>query len=256
LSTRRQPPIFKDHFSGHAADYARYRPDYPAALFETLARLAPRRRLAWDCGTGSGQAAHGLVSHFREVIATDASAGQLAQARPAEGLEFRLAPAERSGLADGSVDLVTVAQAIHWFDLERFFSEATRVLRAGGVLAFWAYSRLEVDAEVDAVITHFYRDIVGRYWPPERRMVENGYRDIRTPFESLKAPVFTARAHWDLASLSGYLGTWSASRRYQEATGREPLAEIRDRLREAWGEPHQRRVLRWPITLRVCRKPG
>jgi len=256
LSTRHPPPEFKDHFSGHSAAYARYRPGYPAALYKLLSGLAPRHRLAWDCGTGSGQAAHGLAPYFQQVIATDASASQLAQARPADGMEFRLAPAERSGLADGSVDLVTVAQAIHWFDLDRFFSEAARVLGAGGVLAFWAYSRLEVDAEVDAVIAHYYHDIVGPYWPPERRVVANDYREIRTPFESLEAPEFTARAHWDLASLVGYLGTWSASHRYREATGREPLAEIRDRLREAWGDARKPRDLSWPITLRLCRKPG
>ena len=189
---------FTDHFGSVSGAYAHYRPTYPAALFDWLAAVAPARQRAWDCATGTGQAAIGLAAHFAEVVATDASASQLAAARPAPGVHYRLAAAEGSGLEADSVDLVTVAQALHWFDQPRFFREVERVLRPGGVLAVWSYGIPELEGEgPDALLQHFYADIVGPYWPPENAQVENGYRDLVLPFECLEAPALRHGSHLD-----------------------------------------------------------
>jgi len=246
---------FQDHFSGHAADYARFRPHYPPALFEWLAQIAPTRELAWDCATGSGQAAVALSERFAEVVATDASAEQVAQAEAHPGVRYAVAPAEASGLADASVDLVTVAQALHWFDLERFYAEVRRVLRSGGVLAVWSYGLFECFPAVDAVVRRLYSEIVGPCWPMERRLVEDGYRSLPYPFPELAAPAFAMDARWTLAQAVGYLNTWSAVRRYRKDVGQDPLSLIASELSAAWGDPAVERSIRWPLHLRIGRMP-
>lgn len=244
---------FKDHFSAQATDYARFRPDYPAGLFAWLAGIAPMRDTAWDCGTGSGQAAVGLAAHFRHVIATDPSRRQLDHAEPHPRVEYRQASAEVSHLDTASVDLVTVAQAIHWFDLERFFSEARRVLKPGGVIAAWTYTLLDVEAGVDELIADYYKNIVGPYWPPERKLVDDRYRSLPFPFEPIKAPAFEIRTEWSRDDLLGYLGTWSATQAYQKANGIDPLAEFRRQLVPLWPDPATIKTLRWPLHLRAGR---
>lgn len=245
---------FPDHFSGHAADYARYRPDYPEALFDFLAGLPPARRRAWDCATGNGQAAAALSRRFDEVVATDASAKQIAAAVPFFGVTYRVAPAEASGLPDGSVDLVTAAQALHWFDRPRFWREAARVLVSGGVIAVWCYDWLRVDAAVDAVLRRLARDTVGPYWPPERAIVDTGYHALEFPFEEITAPSFEMEKRWRLSDVAGYLRTWSATRRFVEATGEDPILRVEPELAAAWGDPGRTRTVRWTIDLRVGRK--
>ncbi|HEU4452300.1 MAG TPA: class I SAM-dependent methyltransferase [Longimicrobium sp.] len=247
-------PAFKDHFSRHADAYARYRPDYPAALFAWLARLAPKTNRAWDCATGSGQAAAALAEHFAEVVATDASEEQVRNARPHPRVEYRTAPAERSGLEDGSVDLITVAQALHWFDLPAFYAEADRVLVPGGALAVWAYELFRATPEIDAAVNRLYRDIVGPYWPPDRKVIETGYAGIELPFERVEAPPFWMEKRWSADDAAGYLGTWSATRRYVEANGHDPVPLIADELAAAWGPGE--RIVRWPLILLVSRKGG
>lgn len=248
---------FKDHFSGSAADYARYRPRYPDALFAHLAALPPARTAAWDCATGSGQAAVALARHFPRVIATDASAEQLAHAEPHPRVEYRTAPAEQSRVPDESVDLVTVAQALHWFDQDAFHGEATRVLRPGGVLAAWCYGRMELPRlALQRTVDRFYTEIVGPYWPPERRWIEEGYRTLRLPFPELAAPAFAMEARLSLDALVGYLGTWSATRRCHQATGRDPLPQLRDALARDWPAPEEPRRVRWPLALRIARRPA
>ncbi len=180
--------MFKDHFSDQSGDYLRYRPSYPDALFAYLAEISPTRHLAWDCATGSGQAAQGLSAHFEKVIATDASAAQIDSAIPTANVHYRVASAESSGLPDHSVDLVTVAQALHWLDLERFYDEVRRVLKPGGLLAVWSYNLLRTDSAIDAQVDAFYSRTVGPYWPPERRWIENGYRDLPFPFPEMAPP--------------------------------------------------------------------
>lgn len=244
---------FKDHFSAQATDYARFRPDYPAGLFAWLAGIAPMRDTAWDCGTGSGQAAVGLAAHFRHVIATDPSRRQLDHAEPHPRVEYRQASAEVSHLDTASVDLVTVAQAIHWFDLEKFYAEAKRVLKPGGVIAAWTYTLLDVEAGIDELLTDFYRNVVGPYWPPERRMVDDRYRSLPFPFEPLAPPAFEIRTEWSRDDLLGYLGTWSATQAYIQAKGIDPLADFGRRLLPLWPDPVQKKILRWPLHLRVGR---
>lgn len=243
---------FKDHFSQVAGGYARYRPGYPARLFDDLAALAPARLLAWDCATGNGQAALPLAERFDRVVATDLSAEQLAQAVPHPRITYRQSAAEASGLADSTVDLVTAAQAAHWFDFEAFYAEARRVLRPRGVVALWTYHYLETDPEVEAVLLRYRRRVEGD-WPPERRWVEELYRTLPFPFAETELGPYVFEEGWDLERVLGYLGTWSATSAYRRRTGIDAVEELRPELLEAWGDPGRPRRLRWPIHLRVGR---
>lgn len=243
------PRDFKDHFSSRSDDYDRYRPRYPAELFSWLVSLTPKCERAWDCATGTGQAAQGLAGYFREVIATDASAQQIRNAVAAGNVTFRVSPAEQSGIAPGSIDLVSVALALHWFDIPAFFSEAARVLKPGGVLAVWSYNLLAVSPEIDKVILHLYHDLLEDYWPPERKMVEQDYAGIDFPFEAITQPQLAMESHWQLEHLLGYLGTWSAVKRYATKTGTDPIELCHNDFVAAWGKPGARRRVSWPLTV-------
>lgn len=246
---------FTDHFAAVAATYASYRPRYPDALFVWLAEVAPGRGLAWDCAAGSGQATVGLAARFERVIATDASRAQLEAAPSLPNVTWRLAPAEESGLPDASADLITVAQALHWFDLERFYAEARRVLVPGGVLAAWTYGVFSVEgAEADRLVQTFYTETVGPFWPPERRLVESGYRTLPFPFEELHPPPFRMEAAWTLPELLGYLRSWSATGRYIAERGEDPMEGLAAELSPLWGEPLLRRKVSWPLSVRAGRK--
>jgi SAM-dependent methyltransferase len=245
---------FKDHFSSLSAAYAGFRPTYPAALYDWLAEVAPSHEMAWDCACGSGQASVDLARHFRLVAATDASAVQVAHAAAHERVAYFQAPAEASGLAAASVDLITVAQALHWFDLPRFYAEAGRVLKPGGVLAVWSYGVQSVAGEaVDALVQRFYRETVGPYWPPERSQVEDGYQSLDFPFAEFAAPRFEMNAYWPMARLLGYFRSWSATGRYVEQRGEDPVAALAVDLAEAWGDPEAPRLVTWPLAVRVGR---
>lgn len=246
---------FPDHFSGVAGAYAEHRPSYPPRLFAWLAEAAPRRDLAWDCATGSGQAAIGLASHFARVVATDASAAQVAAARPRANVEYRVAPAEASGLEGSSFDLVTVGQALHWFDRSAFYAEARRVLRPGGLVAAWTYGGAVLDdPRADAIHRRFYSETVGPYWPPERALVESRYRTIEFPFEEIDPPSFEMEAEWPLASFLGYAGTWSSVMRFRAERGFDPVVELARDLEPLWGDPATPRRIRWPLALRAGRR--
>ena len=244
---------FQDHFSAVSAGYQQYRPSYPDELFYHLAHLCLAHDCAWDCATGTGQSARVLVPYFQRVIATDASEAQVVMAATGskKGLEFKTALAEKSGLADCSVDLITVSQAAHWFDLDAFSDEVRRVLKPEGILAIWCYSLLSVEADIDEAINHFYYEVVGPYWPFERKLVENGYQDIELPFSQLDVPNFEMLAHWDFSQLMGYLSTWSALRLYIEEQGHDPLIELAAKLTPIWGEAAQIKTIRWPLALRI-----
>ncbi|HMF08106.1 MAG TPA: class I SAM-dependent methyltransferase [Thermoanaerobaculia bacterium] len=245
---------FKDHFSGVAQDYARYRPHYPEELFAFLASLCRRRELAWDCATGSGQAATGLARFFERVVATDASRQQIENARPDPKIDYRVAAAEESGLSPASADLVTVAQALHWLDLDRFYAEVRRVLAPGGALAVWSYYWLHVDPKIDAVVRRYHDETVGPCWPPERALVARGYASLPFPFEPVASAPLSIKERWDLAGLVGYLSTWSATRRFRESTGEEPLDLVIPDLLAAWGDPAEVKTVRWPLEIRVGRR--
>jgi SAM-dependent methyltransferase len=242
---------FKDHFSKQAADYAKFRPRYPRELFEYLGNVAPSRMLSWDCGTGNGQAAVGLASVFDRVIATDASEKQIANAQPHERVEYRVAPAEDSGIESETVDLIMVAQALHWFDLPGFYEEVRRVLKPKGVLATSTYRYFHITPEIDQLVNRRYHDkIVGPFWPPERELVEK-FEELPFPFAEIQMPSFEMMAEWDLEHLAGYLRSWSAAQRFIAANQRDPLEEIADELRAAWGDTKKTRRAVWPLTLRV-----
>jgi SAM-dependent methyltransferase len=247
---------FKDHFSSESPNYARFRPRYGAELFVYLAGLVPDHRLAWDCATGNGQAAIPLSEFFDRVIATDASEEQIRSVTPAPRIEYRVAQAEKTDLEATSCDLITVAQALHWFDLPLFYAEAKRVLKPQGVLAVWSYNLLRIDPTVDAIVNHFYAETVGPFWPAERKMVENGYRDLSFPFEEMDTPEFAMTAEWSVDTLLGYLRTWSASKRYEQTLDQDPVAIIEDELRGAWPDAEKPIHVRWPVAIRVGRRPA
>jgi SAM-dependent methyltransferase len=245
------PPGFKDHFSRQATAYSRYRPAYPPELIAYVASLAPERDLAVDCATGSGQAAVALAQHFGQVVAVDGSVRQLAQSLPSAGVHYVAGLAERLPLRDGCAALVAAAQAAHWFDFEPFYAECRRVLRPGGVVAVWTYEKFHVDPALDAAVEHFYRDVVGSYWPPERRFVEEGYRNLPFPLVEEPARPFTLTTDWDLDQVMGYFASWSATQRCRDATGTDPLPALQSALEPHWAG--RRRRLDWPLHLRVGR---
>jgi SAM-dependent methyltransferase len=241
---------FKDHFSGHAADYQAARPHYPPELFAWLAEVAPRRECVWDCGCGNGQASVALAEHFDAVVATDPSGPQIASAVSHPRVAYQVAPAEASGLAVASVDVVTVAQALHWFDFERFYAEVRRVLRPVGLVAVWSYGLHHVDQGVDPVLHRFF-EMVEPYWPPERDYVEKAYRTIPFPFAELQPPAFAMHQAWDLTQLEAYLDTWSALKYFTKDRGTSPLALVHDDLLAAWGDPATVRAVHWPLHMRA-----
>ena len=241
---------FKDHFSAQAADYAKFRPGYPRELFDYLVSIAPRRQLAWDCGTGNGQAAVGLALVFDRVIATDASERQITNAESHERVEYHVAPAEDSGIESETLDLIVVAQALHWFDLDRFYAEARRVLTVNGVLAASAYNLLHIEPTIDEVVNRYYDEVVGLFWPPERKLVEQ-FAKLPFPFHVIDPPKFEMTAHWNLNHLLGYLRTWSSTQRFIAANQRDPLDEIANELHAGWGNAKQTRRVVWPLTLRI-----
>lgn len=245
---------FADHFSAHASAYAAHRPRYPEALWAWLAAQAPARQRCWDVATGNGQAAVALRRHFAEVIATDASAAQIAAAEPCDGVRYAVERAEASSLPDASVDAVVIAQALHWFDFAAFYAEVQRVLRPGGVVLACCYELLTIDAggPIDAAIAAWYAGPIGPYWPPERRHLERGYRDIPFPFEPLQAPPLELTADWGLPGLLAYFSTWSAVRRHDAATGSDALAACAPDLARLWPAGEVKRV-RFPLALRAGR---
>ncbi|HEX3817147.1 MAG TPA: class I SAM-dependent methyltransferase [Chthoniobacterales bacterium] len=244
---------FKDHFSKQAADYAKFRPRYPRALFEFVAAQSPNNECAVDVATGNGQAAVALAEFFRRVIALDASGEQIASAQPNERVNYRVAPAEATGLASQSCAALTVAQALHWFHLEKFFCEARRVLQPRGIVAVWTYNELRISPEIDEIVRRFHDQVVGRFWPPERRMVGRGYLALSFPFEEIETPPFEISVLWSLGHLLGYLRTWSATQRFIQANERDPVSEIQDELAARWGDAKTERLASWPLTTRIGR---
>jgi len=242
---------FKDHFSTQAATYAKARPTYPAALFVELARLAPGKALVWDCGSGNGQAAVALAAHFDRIVATEPSAAQLAEAVVHPRVTYVQSAETASGVADGSVDLVTAAQAAHWFDLNIFYPEVRRVLRPGWLLAIWNYGLCTIDPAVDVVVERFYNGTVGPYWPPERKHAETSYRLLEFPFPELPMPRLNLEVEWTAVEFATYLRTWSAVARYQKAHGVDPVVVFEPVLAKAWGEG--RRRVTWPLGGRLGR---
>lgn len=240
-------------YSPVAKQYAASRPTYPDALFAGLAALVEPRRLAWDCATGSGQAAIGLAAHFERVIGTDISAEQIRHAIQHERITYRVAGAEASGLEKWEADLVTVASALHWLDLERFYNEVRRVLRPGGVLAVWSYHIGHMAPPFDALFLSFYRDVLAPHFDPRTRVVDDGYAGVMLPGAPIEFPELQVTASWTLERMKMFIGSWSGVMAYREAIGEDPLAVIEKDLEALWGPPDRVRTLRWPLYARVSR---
>jgi ubiquinone/menaquinone biosynthesis C-methylase UbiE len=244
---------FKDYFSEQASKYTQYRPRYPRDLFTYLAQLPMSRQLAWDCATGSGQAAVGLTNYFDNIIATDASDKQIANAIEHSKIRYVVAPAEKTSIKSNSIDLVVVAQALHWFDLDRFYAEVSRVSTLGGVLAAWSYGLFRLSSKIDRRVDHFYTEVIGPYWPRERKLVDDRYQSLPFPFEELEPPPFKMEAEWDLDHLIGYLDTWSAVQRFKEEHTTDPVLEFAENLKQVWGSSTEKKHIYWPIHMRVGR---
>jgi len=241
-------------FTTVAREYAEFRPGYPPELFEWLARASPARDAVWDCGCGSGQASVALARHFSVVHATDVAAEQVAAAKPHPGVRYSVAPAERSGLPGASVDLVTVAQALHWFDVDAFYAEARRVGRPGALLAVWNYPRPRfVDAALERVFLDFYSNVVGPYWAEGRRHIEANYTTLPFPFREMEHPRFGLELDWSFEQVIGYVSSWSATAQYRRALGTDPVPLLRESLGAIWPGAGATARVRIPLGLRVAR---
>lgn len=249
---------FKDHFSARAVLYSQFRPRYPDELFDFIGSLGSEHRSVWDCATGSGQAAVGLANVFDQVIATDASEKQISMAEPHPSIEYRVASAYESGLERSSVDAVTVAQAIHWLDHDRFYEEVRRVLRPDGVIAVWGYGDPVIDDDrIHQVVHDYNRGTIEAYWKPERDIILSGLRTIAFPFREVDPPSFTMQRLWTLPELAGYMRTWSATAAYAEAHGFDPVLGVESEIGEIWGDPATtRHRITWPLYIRAGYREG
>lgn len=238
-------------FGARAGAYASFRPHYPATLFDWLASHCPERRRALDIACGNGQASVPLRQHFAQVLACDASIEQLRAAATPDGITLFAANAEAQPLISASLDLIVVAQALHWFATPAFFAEVTRLLKPGGLFGAWCYGLMRINRPLDELIDDLYRGTLKGYWPPGRASVDSGYRDIQMPFAPLEPPALAIEARWSFAQLTGYLRTWSAVQYWERQQGRDPVSELEPALLSAWGDIKQPRFVRWPLHLRV-----
>lgn len=248
------PSDFKDNFSKQSDAYLKFRPHYPDDLYKYLSSISPGNELAWDCGTGNGQAATGLSPYFKKVIATDPSAQQIKNAIQRENIVYMISPAESSGLERSAVDLISIANALHWFDLEKFYAEVDRVLKPSGVLAAWCYGNPVQFSHIDPIINYFHDEIIGNYWLAENRLVEKKYSTLAFPYGELDAPNFKIEKALYFADLIGLLNTWSAVQRYKDQNGSSPVDLVEKELSTAWGDKSQSKIFTWQLVLKVRRK--
>ena len=242
---------FKDHFSELAETYSKYRPTYPSELFEYFSSICNDHQQAWDCGTGNGQAAISLAGYFENVLATDGSKVQLDKALRHPQIIYRIDSAEKVSLKDGSVDLVTVAAAVHWFNFEKFYMEVKRVLKPGGIIAVWGYHLFSISSVIDKILVKYYKEILNDYWPENFVYVDNRYQNLPFLFEEIPPPQFDMITEWDFNQVAGFLDSWSGTKIYLQKTGRHPLNEIWNDLLKAWGDEKQKRIIKWPLHMRV-----
>ena len=240
----------KDNFSDQSRQYARFRPGYPEDLYQWVFQQLSGFERAWDCGTGNGQVARQLAKRFEVVLATDISEAQLSHAPKAENIMYRVARAEQTDLPGEFFDLVTVAQALHWFDFEGFFTEAQRVLKPGGWLAVWSYQLCRFDPDIDHHIQRFYHEIVADFWDPERAHIDNAYANVPFPFTPIPAPPFQQQVVWTIADVEGFLNSWSAVRHFRKKTGDDPVEPFIEELKKDWGK-NPNRMVTFPIFLKM-----
>lgn len=240
----------KDNFSQQAALYAAFRPTYPPELFQYLNILVGYRQCAWDCGTGNGQVAAVLANHFKEVYATDISEKQINHAVPKPNIFYSVQPAERTLFSNEQFDLVTVAQAIHWFKFHEFYDEVKRTLKPGGILAVIGYGLMETSGKVNELIRHFYKNVTGCYWDAERNYIDEEYTTIPFPFNEVTTPAFEMEYRWSIEQLSGYLSTWSSVQHYISKNNTDPVTLLNEQLKQAWGDETLKKFT-FKILLRV-----
>lgn len=242
---------FKDYFSKQAKEYSKHRPKYPKELFEYLSSLTKEHNRAWDCATGNGQAAHGLAAYYAEITATDASASQIEHAEPHEKITYKAVTAESSGIESASCDLITVATAIHWIDTDKFYPEAKRILKPGGVIAVWTYAETNIDTELDKLSGYYSQEIIGEHWPKENLKAWNFEEMTDFPFERIVNPKFAITLEWKLEDYLNYLYTWSATQNYINATGKNPLERVYESFKKIWGD--KTRSVTWKINMKAGR---
>jgi ubiquinone/menaquinone biosynthesis C-methylase UbiE len=242
-----------DHFSSTSKEYSFSRPTYPDVLYKYLSDITPVKDKAWDCATGNGQAAVGLCKYFKNVIASDASKRQLDYGFHRHNIHYEMFPAEKASLEDSSVDLIAVAQAAHWFDLDKFYKEVTRVSKDKGILAIWSYGMHKIDSEIDRISAklNVSGDILGKYWPHETNYVKEDYKTIPFPFKEISAPKFEMTVKWNLDELVSYMQTWSAVKRFIAEKKFDPLDLIITELENLWGKRDNQKSVKWNINIRI-----
>jgi ubiquinone/menaquinone biosynthesis C-methylase UbiE len=243
----------KDLFTKQSEAYAKFRPSYPKEIFDFLLTQVRERNTAWDCGTGNGQVAAALAEHFKNVYATDISEGQISKAVLKPNIVYKIEPAEKTSFDDSMFDLITVAQAIHWFNFEKFYSEVTRTLKPEGIIAVIGYTLPKIDEQVDEILDRFYTKILEGYWDPERKYIDEMYETIPFPFKEIKAPIFIAQYFWESEQMIGFLNSWSAVQHYIDKNNSNPVDLVADDLRQCW-RPNSRKTIIFPIVLRVGQK--
>jgi len=243
----------KDNFSKQSDLYSKFRPGYPKKLFDFLMPLVPDKKIAWDCGTGNGQVAVALAEYFKKVYATDLSGTQINNAVLRNNIFYSVEKAEETKFDSNTFDLITIAQAIHWFDFDKFYKEVHRTLKPGGIIAAIGYDVLKINRKIDAIIDNFYKNTTGPYWDQERKLVDNHYATIPFPFKQIESPVFSMSYQWNLEQVIGYFNTWSAVQHYIRKNNENPVDEFSKELRKAWGGVGRRKVS-FPVFIRVGRK--
>lgn len=240
----------KDLFSEHSKLYSQFRPMYPNALYEFIFSQVTNFDTAWDCGTGNGQSARVLNKKFKKVLATDISAKQIEQAYQADTIFYSVC-GEKTSFDESSIDLVTVAQAIHWFNVDAFYQEVNRVAKPNAILAVWGYSLLSINPEIDPLLYNFYKNVVGSYWDKERHLVDEQYKTIPFPFEEIPTPDFDFSFEWTSEQLAGYLTTWSATRKYMQVNEVNPVIKLMEDITPLWKENSMR--VTFPLFVRMGR---
>jgi SAM-dependent methyltransferase len=240
----------KDYFSGQASLYKAFRPTYPEALYDFILNVSSKKETAWDCATGNGQVAQRLANDFREVYATDISKAQLDKAVAAGNVHYSLQPAEKTTFPEHQFDLITVGQALHWFDLESFYKEVRRVARPGGVLAAWGYAVPHVEPDIDLLIDVFYRKTIGPYWDAARRHIDAHFTTLAFPFREVAVPLFSMEFHWNRAHFLGYLESWSATQQFIRINGYNPVTDLTDGLEPFWPATEVK-TISFPLFARV-----
>ncbi len=241
----------KDLFSKQASAYAQFRPNYPAALFDFVLQNVENKEVVWDCATGNGQAAKVLAQHFKQVYATDISQKQLDNAVNADNIYYAVGRAEQTDFTEGVFDLITVAQAVHWFDFDKFYAEVRRVAKPNAILAIWGYGTFRFyDEEVDNLVQDFYLNVVGPYWDAERRHIDAQYTTIPFPFEAIETPRFSLNFKWQRDEFEGYLHSWSSVQNFIKAKGFNPIPNFMLDIEAVWGE-FECKELYFPVFMKI-----